>query len=264
MPAKKSLGQNFLHDQSVLEEILKSSELDSNDQVVEIGPGEGFLTKALLEKVAHLTAIELDHDLIPWLKMDFGKNPRFELVEGDALKFIPPKTPYKLIANIPYYITSPILNHFLLEQFISGNPPKLLVLMVQREVAEKITDPKKHSVLSLQVRLFAEAELIRIVKPESFKPRPAVDSAILKIRTHSKPKINGDLKKLLWLMKMSFAQKRKKLSNNLAGILKLSNADTKKCFEKIGINPDLRAEDLQFEEWEKLLSELGSQLHSQQ
>jgi 16S rRNA (adenine1518-N6/adenine1519-N6)-dimethyltransferase len=260
--AKKSLGQNFLHDTAVLKDILDAGELKTTDRVIEIGPGEGFLTRALLSKVAHLTAIELDHDLIPWLKMDFGKDPKFELVEGDALKFSPSETPYKLIANIPYYITSPLLNHFLLEQFLNGHPPELMVVMVQREVAEKIVDPRKHSVLSLEVQLFAEAELVRIVPPTSFKPRPAVDSAVLKIRPLKEPRLKGDLKRLLWLMKMSFAQKRKKLSNNLSSLLKLSNAETKAFFESLKISPDVRAEDLTFEEWDRLFNGLSSVLDS--
>lgn len=260
--AKKTLGQNFLHDTEVLRDILDAGELTETDHVVEIGPGQGFLTRALLSKVGKLTAIELDHDLVPWLKMDFGKEPKFNLVEGDALRFVPPEGPYKLIANIPYYITSPILNHFLVEQFLNGNPPRLIVLMVQREVAEKIIDPKKQSMLSLEVQLFGAPEIIRIVLPTSFKPRPKVDSAVLRIRPYDKPRFEGDLKRLIWLMKMSFAQKRKKLSNNLSGLLKLSNGETKELFTSLEIPPDARAEDLSFEEWQKLFNGLDSRLHS--
>lgn len=260
--AKKSLGQNFLHDTEVLRDILNASDLKPGEQVVEVGPGEGFLTRALLEKNVELTAVELDRDLIPWLKIDFGKNSRFHLIEGDALKFVPPSGPYKLIANIPYYITSPLLNHFLMEQFLSGNPPELLVVMVQREVAEKVVDKKKQSVLSLEVQLFGEAEIVRIVAPNSFKPRPKVDSAVLKIRTFKKPVIEGDLKKFLWLVKVSFAQKRKKISNNLSGVLKLSNAETKTFLESAKISPDARAEDLSMEQWQNLMNALGSLPHS--
>ncbi len=260
--AKKSLGQNFLHDTEVLKDILDAGELNPSDHVVEIGPGEGFLTRALLAKAGKLTAIELDHDLIPWLKMDFGKDPKFNLSEGDALRFVPPAEPYKLIANIPYYITSPILNHFLLEQFMGGHPPELIVLMVQREVAEKITDPNKHSVLNLEIQIFGEAEIVRIVLPASFKPRPKVDSAVLKIRPYKKPLIEGDLKRFIWFIKMSFAQKRKKLSNNLSGLLHLSNGASKELFSSLQIDPDVRAEDLNFEEWQTLFNALGSRLHS--
>lgn len=262
MMAKKHLGQNFLHDTGVLKDILDASELQRSDKVVEIGPGEGFLTRALLDKVDDLTCIELDHDLIPWLKIDFGKRPNFHLVEGDALKFVPPEGPYKLIANIPYYITSPILNHFLMEQFLKGNPPTLIVLMVQREVAEKIIDVKKEGVLSLEVQLFGTPELVRIVAPSCFKPRPKVDSAVLKIRTFEKPRIEGDLKKFLWLVKVSFAQRRKKLVNNLGGILKMSNTEVRDLLTSLQIDPDIRAEDLNFEEWQHLFNALGSRLHS--
>lgn len=256
--AKKWLGQNFLKDSSVLADILNAGELTPNDAVLEIGPGEGFLTRALLEKAGHVTAVELDHDLIPWLKMDFGKNPKFTLIEGDALHFTPPVTPYKLIANIPYYITSPLLNHYLMEQFTSGHPPTLLVLMVQKEVAEKIVGlDGKQSVLSLQVQLFASAEIVGIVSRKSFRPIPKVDSAILKIRPHSSSIAKDlDLKKLFWLIHISFAQKRKKLSNNLAGPLGKNTTEIKSLLESIGLSPDIRAEDLKLEEWGLLYKEV--------
>lgn len=261
--AKKSLGQNFLHDEKVLEDILIASEIGSNETVVEIGPGEGFLTRALLEKAGHVLAIELDRDLYPWLRLDFGKNPKFTLIEGDALRYDPPKTPYKLIANIPYYITSPILNHFLREQFVNGNPPTRMVLMVQREVAEKIVcKDTKHSVLSLEVQLFGSPKLVRIVAPSCFRPKPKVDSAVLQIDVYSEPKVKGNMQKLLWLFKMSFAQKRKKLSNNLSSALKLSTTEIKKTLEENGISPDTRAEDLNLENWQTLFNALDSLLPS--
>jgi len=253
--AKKSLGQNFLHDEDVLKDILDAGELSPEDHIVEIGPGEGFLTRGLLERVGHLTAVELDDDLIPWLKMDFGKNPKFTLLHEDALRFTPPEGPYKLIANIPYYITSPLLSHFLNEQFTHGNPPELIVVMVQKEVAERIVAKKeKHSVLSLQVQLFGEPELVRVVAPTCFKPKPAVDSAVLKIRVYQKPRIEGDLKKILWLFKMSFAQKRKKLSNNLSVAFRKTSTEIKDFLTALEISPDTRAEELTMEEWQKLFN----------
>lgn len=262
--AKKRLGQNFLQDLGVLSEIIKAGELTDKDTVVEIGPGRGFLTDELVKKAGHVIAVELDEDLLPGLKAGYLTNKNFTLVHQDALTFVPPKEPYKLIANIPYYITSPILNHFLYEQFTDGevpgggNPPTLLVIMVQKEVAEKIIAKKgKYSVLSLQVHLFGEPELVCVVPKHAFRPVPQVDSAVIKIRVHPQPKIKGDLKKLFWLFHVSFAQKRKKLTNNLSNVLHKPTQEIRDLLTKLEINPDTRAEDLTMDEWQKLFNELG-------
>ena len=261
--AKKSLGQNFLHDTGVLGDILRAGELKAGERVLEIGPGEGFLTRGLLEKHTKVTALEYDADLIPWLKMDFKNYKDFELVHTDALQYQPAPEPYKLIANIPYYLTSPLLNHFLVEQFTHGTPPTLLVLMVQREVAEKIVAADgKQSVLSLEVQLFGKPELVRIVPPNCFKPRPKVDSAVIKITVYDEPILKGNLKQWFWLFKVSFAQKRKKLSNNLRNVLHTNATETKAILTRAGLNEDIRAEDLTMPEWQSLFNELGSLLPS--
>ncbi len=258
MKAKKHLGQNFLQDPGVLKNILEASELSTSDTVVEIGPGRGFLTDELVERAGKVIAVELDDDLIPGLKAGYLTYKNFTLLHMDALRYEPPHEPYKLIANIPYYITSPILNHFLLEQFEGGHPPSLLVLMVQKEVAEKVIAKKeKHSVLSLQVHLFGEPELVCIVPRHAFRPAPQVDSAVIKIRVHSDPKIKGDLKKLFWLFHVSFAQKRKKLTNNLSSALRRTTGEIRDILVKLEINPDIRAEDLTMDEWRKLFNELN-------
>lgn len=257
--AKKSLGQNFLKDNKVLQQIIEAAELDPQDTILEIGPGKGALTETLLNKVKTLIAVELDDRLIPLLKESFGKYENFKLVHEDALKYNPPKEDYKIVANIPYYITSPILNHFLLEQFQNredgkaGNPPKTLVLMVQKEVAEKIiAKDGRHSVLSLQVHLFGEPELVCIVPKTAFDPIPKVDSAVIKIRVNKRPQIEQSIKKLFWLFHISFAQKRKKLSNNLAAALHKEPKEIRPILEELGIDPDARAEALTLEEWNKL------------
>jgi 16S rRNA (adenine1518-N6/adenine1519-N6)-dimethyltransferase len=255
--AKKSLGQNFLKDEAILEQIIEASELKDTDTILEIGPGHGALTKPLLDSGARVTAVELDDDLLPFLKMDFGKNKNFELIHGDALTHTPPNEPYKIVANIPYYITSPLINHYLYEQFLNGNPPELLVIMVQKEVAEKIVAKNgKHSVLSLQVHIFGEPELVCIAPSAAFKPAPKVDSAVIKVRVHKKPKIHGELKKIFWLFHISFAQKRKKLANNLAAALRKKPAEIKPMLKALNIDPDIRAEQLSFEEWSRLFQEL--------
>lgn len=257
MKAKRHLGQNFLHDFGVLNSIIEASGLTPKDTVVEIGPGRGFLTDELVKKAGHVIAVELDEDLLPGLKAGYLTNKNFTLVHQDALTYTPPQEPYKLIANIPYYITSPILNHFLYEQFTDGNPPLLMVLMVQKEVAEKILAKKgKHSVLSLQVHLFGEPELVCVVPKHAFHPVPQVDSAVIKIQIYPKPKIKGDLKKLFWLFHVSFAQKRKKITNNLSSALRKTPSEIREILSKLNISPDIRAEDFTLEEWQKLFNEL--------
>lgn len=138
-----------------------------------------------------------------------------------------------------------------------------MVLMVQREVAEKIVAKDgKHSVLSLEVALFGKAELVRIVPPTAFRPRPKVDSAVIKITVYDEPILKGNLKQWLWLFKVSFAQKRKKLSNNLKGVLKVNNTELKDLFKKAQLDENIRAEDLTMEQWQNLFNELGSHLPS--
>lgn len=258
--AKKSLGQNFLNDPQVVEEILAAADLKPTDTVLEIGPGKGALTTGLLKQAGKVIAVELDADLIPFLKIDFGKNPKFEIVHADALKFTPPAGPYKIVANIPYYITSPLLNHYLHDQFASGNPPERIVFMVQKEVAEKImAEDGNQSVLSLQVQLFGDVSWVCTVPRTAFRPMPKVDSAVIAIDVHKQPKIASDLKKLFWLFHMSFAQKRKKLSNNLANALRKTPEQIREMLRELGIDENVRAEALTMEEWGKLTSKLATE-----
>lgn len=262
MKAKKSLGQNFLIDLSVVQQIIDAANISKDETVVEVGPGTGVLTEELVQKAKHVTAVELDEDLLPFLRMRFKQADNFTLIHHDALNYQPPSEPYKLVANFPYYITSPLINHYLLEQFQNGKPPTQMTIMVQKEVAEKIMAKSKHSVLSLQVHLFGEPELVCIVPREAFEPRPKVDSAVLNIKIHKEPKIKGDLKKIFWMFHISFAQKRKKLSNNLAAALKRDPKETREFLESLKIHPDARAEALTMDEWAKLLSALSSDQHS--
>lgn len=259
MKAKKQLGQNFLQDTTVLKDIITAGELLPKDTVVEVGPGKGILTQALLKEAEKIIAIELDRELITQLKNKLAHNKNLILIHGDALQFNPPKSAYKVIANIPYYITSPLLKHFLYEQFLNGNPPMLMVLMLQHEVAEKIlAKDGKQSILSLQVQLFGEPKLIRLVPKEAFWPIPKVDSAVMQIRVEKKPKITGDLKKLFWLFHISFAHKRKKLTNNLSVALKKDPQEIRSLLKSIKISPDIRAEALTLKEWQRLFTRIHS------
>ncbi len=262
MKAKKSLGQNFLIDLSIVQQIIDAAQISPDETVVEVGPGTGVLTEELVQKAKQVIAVELDDELIPLLTKKFKDQENFQLIHHDALNYQPPTEPYKLVANFPYYITSPLINHYLLEQFQNGNPPTQMTIMVQKEVAEKIMAKSKHSVLSLQVHLFGEPELVCIVPRDAFDPMPKVDSAVLNIKIHPEPKIKGDLKKIFWMFHISFAQKRKKLSNNLAAALKRDPKEIRKLLESLKIHQDARAEALTMDEWAKLLDALSSDQHS--
>jgi 16S rRNA (adenine1518-N6/adenine1519-N6)-dimethyltransferase len=239
---KKYLGQNFLIDKSVLESIVDAGEIKKTDHVIEIGPGLGVLTKELSKKARKVTSIELDKTLLPILKTTLAEENNVEIIQMDALQYEPPETEYKVIANIPYNITSPLINHFLQ----SKNPPKSMTLLVQLEVAEKLValEPKM-TILSLQVALFGQAKLIKKVSKTCFHPAPKVDSAIINIdvfsSTHPSYTKPEDCKKILKTAKRAFSQKRKKLSNTLP--------ELKNTSKEIDLNR--RPQTLSVAEWKR-------------
>ncbi|KKT19752.1 MAG: Ribosomal RNA small subunit methyltransferase A [Candidatus Peregrinibacteria bacterium GW2011_GWA2_43_8] len=251
------MGQNFLTNKETLAEIITAANIKPTDQIIEIGPGHGVLTTELVKKAEHVTAIELDPDLIPELKVEFLNTKNFDLIHGNALDFTPPKTPYKLVANIPYYITSPIINHFLREQ-PSKMRPTQIVLLVQKEVAEKICAKEgDFSVLSLQVRLFGTPTIIAKVPAEHFSPAPKVDSAILKIDIQN-PRMNEtEIMKFFKIVHVGFSHKRKKLINNLSQLANVNKENLKTTFAKLKLDENLRAEHLTTKEWLDLLKSLG-------
>jgi 16S rRNA (adenine1518-N6/adenine1519-N6)-dimethyltransferase len=230
MYKKKSLGQHFLRNAHYLNAVADAAEITKGDVVVEIGPGEGTLTEVLLARGARVVAIEKDARLIPMLKEKFS-NTNLEVIEGDALEFEPPKT-YKLVGNIPYYITGALLRTFL----SSERQPSLLVFLMQKEVAERIARSKKESILSLSVKAYGEPKYVKTVPRGAFAPPPKVDSAILAVsgvsRKHFKNAAHE--KKFFELVKKGFSSKRKKLSSNLGDIGPLG---------------EKRAEDLSLGEW---------------
>jgi len=213
----KRLGQNFLTDKSVLRKIINAADLKSDDTVLEIGPGLGILTKELAKRVKKVIAIEKDKRLADLLT-------GVEVINQDALKYTVSIMDYKLIANLPYYIASPIIRKFLEIK----NKPELMVLMVQKEVAKRIVD-KKGSILSISVKFYADVEIISYVSKKSFYPKPKVDSAIIKIVPKEIPDI--DVKEFFNLVKKGFSSKRKMLRNNL------------------NIDSDKRAEELSVQDW---------------
>jgi 16S rRNA (adenine1518-N6/adenine1519-N6)-dimethyltransferase len=251
----KGLGQNFLVDDSVPPKILAAAALTPQDNLIEIGPGAGVLTLRLAPIVRHLTAVELDRRLYPHLKQALAPYPGARLVEGDVLNFTPSQLepePYKLIANIPYYITSAILRHFLENE----HRPSRIVLMVQKEVAQRIVaKPPEMSLLAVSVQFYGKPKLWAHVPAGAFFPPPKVDSAVLLIEVYSeenRPLPAVDEAKFFNLVRSGFSQKRKQLANSLASGLKVEKPKIIEIMQEAKIAPERRAETLTLEEWHKL------------
>ncbi|MFH0776069.1 MAG: 16S rRNA (adenine(1518)-N(6)/adenine(1519)-N(6))-dimethyltransferase RsmA [Patescibacteria group bacterium] len=249
--ADHALGQNFLVDAEVLEKILEAGELRSSDEVVEIGAGLGSLTQALASQVQKVIALEFDRKIFPTLQKNLAEHSNVELHNLDVRRFSPPKRNFKLIANIPYYLTSPILRKF----FLENSPPELAVLLVQKEVAEKICDSKKLSLLALEVRIFGAPEIVAIVKPQSFLPPPKVDSAVLKIRLKKKSEIQRtDLEDFFKIVQAGFRAPRKKIRGSFVAGFPAKKAVAEEILARAKIDLDLRPEDLQIADWQKILA----------
>ena len=248
---KKQLGQNFLIDESALDIIIETADINEGENIIEIGPGTGILTQRLIDTGVNVTSIEIDWNLAKFLEDKFSDNENFELIETDALKFDPPKKDYKLIANIPYYITSPLISHFLEAE----NKPKKMVLLIQKEVAEKICAKEgKLNVLAIHVQVFGKPQIKKIVQKESFHPAPKVDSAILEIEVFDEPLIpESEIKSLFKIVHGGFMHKRKTLHNALSRGLQMNGDEVDKLLEKCGIDPNLRPQHLTIPQWYKML-----------
>lgn len=259
---KKLFGQNFLISEGILEKIIKEANLSKNDTILEVGPGLGALTFKMAPHVKKIIAIEKDRELVKILKNEISeqKITNVEIIEKDILKFEPitynlePRT-YFLIANIPYYLTSALIREFL----ESDHRPQNMILMVQKEVAQRICAPKydeKMNLLALSVQFYAEAKILFYVSKENFWPKPKVDSAVIKITptaTSASAKTTADEKKLFFkVVKAGFANKRKQLAGNLANNLSIPKEKIEESLKTIGINPKQRAEELRLEDWLKL------------
>jgi len=251
---EKKLGQNFIFNTQIIEQIVEAADLQPNDDIIEVGPGLGILTLELAKHAQKVTTIELDQKLIPYLEKTFAEHNQqknIEIIHQNVLDSIPPSTPYKLVANIPYYITSPILSHYL--QINSPSiRPTTIVLLVQLEVAQKIcAKTGDHGVLSLQTQIFAEPKIIAKVSPTNFVPAPKVDSAILKLTIHPKPLVSNP-QLFIDLIKKAFSQKRKTLLNSLQGWKNLDRLAINALLEKAGIDFMVRPQNLEIADFEKI------------
>ncbi len=249
LEAKKSYGQNFLVDKDALNAIVASADLVQTDTVLEIGPGLGVLTDELVQYAGRVVAVEADAELAELLERRATAN--LSVIATDALQYDLGQLPrgYKVVANLPYYITS-LLLRFLLE---ANNKPTSITVLVQKEVAERIiAKPGQMSVLACSVQYYGKASLVRVVPAASFYPSPKVDSAILHIDIDAQPAFEADTKQLFRLIKAGFGEKRKMLRNALAGGLAVSTGQAEQMIATAGLKETVRAQELSLDQWEHL------------
>lgn len=258
--AKKSLGQHFLKDSGVIQKIIAAADLHPEDTVIEVGPGLGILTEALVQAAGRVIAVELDAGLADDLRRKLGHRPNLEIVTGDILRLsprsllerpgLPAASSYKLVANLPYYITSAALRH-LLE---SSPRPSLLVVMVQREVARSmVAVPGELSILGISIQLYGRPRIIATVPPGSFYPPPKVDSAVVRIAIAPGPVVDiPDEETFFRVVRAGFAMRRKQLHNSLAQRLGLPDAMARELLAAAGVDATRRPQTLTLEEWAAL------------
>lgn len=258
----KSLGQNFLIDESVLSDIVSGAEVNGDDLVIEIGPGVGSLTAKLLNKAKKVVSIELDNDLIPILTNELGDNPNFTLIHNDALKvdfneIIGDEKSVKLVANLPYYVTTPIIVKLLKEGYNFNS----LTIMIQKEVAERMNaEPncKDYGSLSLLVQYYCDTKIIRKVAPSSFIPRPKVDSIVIKLDRLKETRVKVKDEKLMFdIIRSAFNMRRKTLWN-CTKFLGLSKENMEKVFSMSNIDCKRRGETLTLEEFATLADSIST------
>lgn len=252
-------GQNFCVDEKVLANMIKAAEVTSKETVVEVGAGFGFLTEALVKKANRVIAVELEPALAKILRNIQAVNDNLEVLEGDILNTGLLRSPslaglarndYKIVANLPYSITSVFLKKFL----TAKNQPQAMTLLLQREVAERIcARAGQMSLLAISVQTYARPTIISFIKPDSFWPKPAVQSAIIKI-DQLKPFPYSDVSEVqFWrIVKSGFSSKRKTLQNNLANSLHLPKDHVAQILTKIGLKITVRAQELSLDDWHKL------------
>jgi 16S rRNA (adenine1518-N6/adenine1519-N6)-dimethyltransferase len=251
---KKSLGQNFVINQRALDAVISAADLSEDEEVIEIGAGLGTLTVELAQHAGRVFAVEIDKRLIPVLQDYLQDFENVTLLHADFLQVDPgelvSRSSYSIVANIPYNITSALIRH-LMESSVS---PTKVVLMMQREVAQRITgSPGDMSLLALSVQLFGSAEITARIPAGCFYPIPEVDSAVLRIDIYEEPVVPRNVIPVIFnLARAGFGQKRKKLRNSLAPVLDSSPADVEKLLLRAGIQPKSRAQELSIQDWEKI------------
>lgn len=251
MRPNKSFGQNFLVDRAILQQIVDAARIEPGDQVLEVGAGTGVLTRELAKQARRVVAVEIERDMIDLLRETTGHYQHVELLERSLLALDPcevfDQKPYKLVANLPYYITAPTFRHFL----ESGNPPRLLVVMVQHEVAQRIVaGPGDLSLLGVSIQFYGKPELIAHVPARAFFPAPKVDSAILRVELHEQaPLTRKERDSFFRVVQAGFAEKRKQLHNALTHHLHRKNEEIRACLVAARIDPSRRAETLSIDEW---------------
>ncbi len=261
---QKRFGQNFLIDENVLKNIISSSEITKEDCVLEIGPGIGTMTQALCEAAGHVITVEVDENLIPILKETLADYDNVTIINNDVLKLDLPKLiqehndgkPIKVVANLPYYITTPII----MGLFESHSPLSSITVMVQKEVADRMQSgpgTKDYGALSLAVQYYSKPEIVQLVPPNCFIPRPNVGSAVIRLKRYAEPPVQTDDEEYLFrVIHASFGQRRKTLLNALNGGMQISKEKTKAALLKMGLSENIRGEALtlqQFADLSKLL-----------
>ena len=251
MPTKKHLGQHWLRDRFVLDHIADEADVNEHDTVLEVGPGLGTLTSILLARAKQVVSVEFDEDLARKLPGQFpGKN--LQVVHSDILQFDTSKLPvgYKVVANVPYYITSKIIQKCMTD----ANRPSVVTLLIQKEVAERVAaQPGDMSILAVSAQLYADVSLGDVVPAELFTPPPKVDSQVVTLRAREFSLPAGVDEKLFFrVVKAGFSAKRKKLRSSLSGGLAISKPDAEALLNTAGISPESRAEDLSVEDWKQL------------
>ena len=255
LKARKSLGQHFLIDAAILNTIIEAAELSPKDTVIEVGPGLGILTSELARHGGNIIAVELDNRLASLLQRRLASLSNLRVINADILKVKPSqllggKTNYKVVANLPYYITSPILRYF-----VEASPkPSLMVTMVQKEVGQAIVaGPGKMSLLAVSIQVYSRVRIIAPVPARSFYPQPKVDSVILRFDMLPEPAVKvDDVNGFFDVVRSGFSAPRKQLHNSLAHGLSLKPAEVAQLLKKADIDTQRRAETLSLEEWANL------------
>jgi len=261
LKARKSLGQHFLVDEKILSTIIDAAELSPTDTVVEVGPGLGILTGELARRAGNIIAVELDNGLASFLQRRFSSQSNLHVINADILKvklsqILGGKINYKVVANLPYYITSPVLRYF-----VEASPkPSLMVMMVQKEVGEAIVaGPGNMSLLSVSLQVYSRIKVVAPVPARSFYPEPKVDSVILRFDTLPRPAVQvADMNGFFEVVRNGFSSPRKQLHNSLGHGMGIKPGEVVSFLKEADLDPQRRAETLSLDEWTRLYRVLAT------